>query len=197
MGLIAWDVLLPSGAIIPRYFKHHDPQWFYLHISIQIVGFLPGLATVVAGRTLYNGLESYRIPKFKIHRPLGSLVFFLGILQAGQDIQTAQVLELVTSLGRETCSHLGSSEYCDWTLSGRSRLGVEDRIWVSCDNRNPSFLSATNKVFGSGYNAHCLSRLKESLDYFISSNLVLKMGHLKSALDAKVRYQKEYVQDMV
>ena len=81
MGLIAWDVLLPSGAIIPRYFKHHDPQWFYLHISIQIVGFLPGLATVVAGRTLYNGLESYRIPKFKIHRPLGSLVFFLGILQ--------------------------------------------------------------------------------------------------------------------
>ena len=81
MGLIAWDVLLPSGAIIPRYFKHHDPQWFYLHISIQIVGFLPGLATVVAGRTLYNGLEFYRIPKFKIHRPLGSLVFFLGILQ--------------------------------------------------------------------------------------------------------------------
>lgn len=53
--------------------------------------------------------------------------------KAGQDIQTAQVLELVTSLGRETCSHLGSSEYCDWTLSGRSRLGVEDRIWVSCD----------------------------------------------------------------
>ena len=68
---------------------------------------------------------------------------------------------------------------------------------VLISDRNPSFLSATNKVFGSGYNAHCLSRLKESLDYFISSNLVLKMGHLKSALDAKVRYQKEYVQDMV
>ena len=63
MGLIAWGMLLPFGAIIPRYFKHHDPQWFYLHISIQIVGFLPGLTTVVAGRTLYNGLESHRIPK--------------------------------------------------------------------------------------------------------------------------------------
>ncbi|CBI29788.3 unnamed protein product, partial [Vitis vinifera] len=43
---------------------------------------------------------------------------------------------------------------------------------VLISDRNPSFLSATNKVFGSGYNAHCLSRLKESLDYFISSNLV-------------------------
>ena len=81
MGLIAWGMLLPFGAIIPRYFKHHDPQWFYLHISIQIVGFLPGLTTVVAGRTLYNGLESHRIPKSKIHRPIGSLVFFLSILQ--------------------------------------------------------------------------------------------------------------------
>ena len=53
----------------------------YLHISIQIVGFLLGLATVVPGMTLYNGLESDHILKFKIHRPLGSLVFFLSILQ--------------------------------------------------------------------------------------------------------------------
>ena len=81
MGLIAWGALLPFGAIIPRYFKHHDPQWFDRHISIQIVGFLLGLATVVAGRALYNGLESDGIPKFNIHRPLGSLVFCLSILQ--------------------------------------------------------------------------------------------------------------------
>ena len=40
--------------------------------------------------------------------------------KAGQDIQTAQVLELVTSLGRETCSLLGSSEYCvgfEWCMT--------------------------------------------------------------------------------
>ncbi|XP_034701232.1 cytochrome b561 and DOMON domain-containing protein At3g07570-like [Vitis riparia] len=81
MGLIAWAVLLKFGAIIPRYFKHHHPQWFYLHIPIQIVGFLLGLASVVPGRTLYNGLESDHILKFKVHRPLESLVFFLSILQ--------------------------------------------------------------------------------------------------------------------
>ncbi|KAL6329551.1 hypothetical protein AAG906_022102 [Vitis piasezkii] len=81
MGLIALGALLPFGAIIPRYFKHHDPQWFDRHISIQIVGFLLGLATVVAGRALYNGLESDGLPKFNIRRPLGSLVFCLSILQ--------------------------------------------------------------------------------------------------------------------
>ena len=62
-------MVLPFGAIIPRYFKHHDPQLFYLHILIQIVGFLLGLATVVVGRTLYNGLESDRFGKFKIQTP--------------------------------------------------------------------------------------------------------------------------------
>ena len=71
-----------------------------------------------------------------------------------------------------------------------------NRHMVLISYRNPSFLSTANKIFGNGYNAHCLSRLKESLDYFISSNPVLKMGHLKSAFDAKVRYQKEYVQNM-
>ncbi|RVX04204.1 Cytochrome b561 and DOMON domain-containing protein [Vitis vinifera] len=81
MGLIAWGVLLPFGAIIPRYFKHHDPQWFYLHISIQIVGFLLGLATVLVGTVLYSGLDSNRTPRLKIHRPIGSLAFFLSILQ--------------------------------------------------------------------------------------------------------------------
>ncbi|CBI34491.3 unnamed protein product, partial [Vitis vinifera] len=81
MGLIAWGVLLPFGAIIPRYFKHHDPQWFYLHISIQIVGFLLGLATVLVGTILYSGLDSNRTPRLKIHRPIGSLAFFLSILQ--------------------------------------------------------------------------------------------------------------------
>ena len=72
-----------------------------------------------------------------------------------------------------------------------------NRYVVLISDRNPSLLLAANKVFGSDYDAYCLSHLKESLDYFISSNPVLKMGHLKSAFDAKVRYQKEYVQNMV
>ena len=183
MGLIAWGVLLPFGAIIPRYFKHHDPQWFYLHISIQIVGFLLGLATVLVGTILYSGLDSNRTPRLKIHRPIGSLAFFLSILQvcfrsglglsskyisssilktkcfffagngidskAGQGIQMAQVLELVPSLGRETCSLLGRSEYCDWNLGCRSRVFVEDNIWVFC-NLHSSDSRRFGSVLGAG-----------------------------------------------
>ncbi|RVW43502.1 MDIS1-interacting receptor like kinase 2 [Vitis vinifera] len=60
---------LQWGVLLPRYFKHHDPHGFYLHILIQIVSFLLDFATVVVGRTLYNGLESDRICKFKIQTP--------------------------------------------------------------------------------------------------------------------------------
>ncbi|RVW75995.1 hypothetical protein CK203_052792 [Vitis vinifera] len=114
MGLIAWDVLLPSGAIIPRYFKHHDPQWFYLISRSRLwVFFRVLLLSSQEGHSTMDW-SFIAFPNSRFTEPLGSLVFFLGILQvmalipkAGQDIQTAQVLELVTSLGRETCSHLG------------------------------------------------------------------------------------------
>ena len=72
-----------------------------------------------------------------------------------------------------------------------------NRYVVLISDRNPSLILAANKVFGSGYDAQYLNRLKESLNYFISSNQVLKMEHLKSALNVKVRNQKECVQNMV
>ncbi|RVX18265.1 hypothetical protein CK203_006459 [Vitis vinifera] len=60
-----------------------------------------------------------------------------------------------------------------------------NRYVVLISDRNPSLLLAANKVFGSDYDAYCLSHLKESLDYFINSNPILKMGHLKSVIDVK------------
>lgn len=61
-----------------------------------------------------------------------------------------------------------------------------DRHVVLVSDRNPSFLSAANKVFGSECNAHCLSHLKESLDYFISSNPILKMGSDNKKIALKI-----------
>ena len=72
-----------------------------------------------------------------------------------------------------------------------------NRYVVLISDRNPSLLLAANKVFGSDYDAYCLSHLKESLDYFINSNPILKMGHLKSVIDVKVRNQKKYIKNMV
>ncbi|CAM0150632.1 unnamed protein product [Urochloa decumbens] len=77
LNLFAWGVLLPIGAIVARYCRRWDPLWFYLHTGIQFVGFILGLAGIVAGVSLYNKIQA-NVPA---HRGLGIFVLVLGILQ--------------------------------------------------------------------------------------------------------------------
>lgn len=77
LAIFGWGVLLPIGTIIARYFQHKDPLWFYLHIVIQLLGYLIGLAGVLAGISLYNKLHS----DFRSHKGLGIFVLVLGSLQ--------------------------------------------------------------------------------------------------------------------
>ncbi|XP_010266522.1 PREDICTED: cytochrome b561 and DOMON domain-containing protein At3g61750 [Nelumbo nucifera] len=77
LGITAWGVILPAGAIVARYYKHRDPLWYYIHTFVQFVGFIIGLATVVAGKALYDGLH-VNIPA---HRGIGIFVLVLSILQ--------------------------------------------------------------------------------------------------------------------
>ncbi|KAJ4957155.1 hypothetical protein NE237_013938 [Protea cynaroides] len=77
LATIGWGVLLPTGGIIARYYKHRDPLWYYLHISIQFVGFIFGLAAVVAGTVLYGKLHA----NVSTHRGIGIFVLTLAILQ--------------------------------------------------------------------------------------------------------------------
>jgi hypothetical protein len=86
--LFAWGVLLPIGAIVARYCRRWDPLWFYLHSGIQFVGFILGLAGVVAGVSLYNRIQA-NVPA---HRGLGIFVLVLGILQV------CSVYTLVTTI---------------------------------------------------------------------------------------------------
>ncbi|ONM39300.1 Cytochrome b561 and DOMON domain-containing protein [Zea mays] len=77
LNLFAWGVLLPIGAIVARYCRRWDPLWFYLHAGIQFVGFILGLAGVVAGVSLYSKIQA-DVPA---HRGLGIFVLVLAILQ--------------------------------------------------------------------------------------------------------------------
>lgn len=77
LGILGWGLFLPIGAIVPRYFKHKDPLWYYLHIVIQFVGFILGLATVVLGKQLYDDMGADQ----PTHRGIGIFVLFLSILQ--------------------------------------------------------------------------------------------------------------------
>ncbi|KAF3326609.1 putative ferric-chelate reductase 1 [Carex littledalei] len=77
LAMFGWGVLAPIGAIIARYCKRWDPMWFYLHVGIQFVAFIIGLAAVVAGVALYGKLHANIVA----HRGLGIFVLVLGILQ--------------------------------------------------------------------------------------------------------------------
>ncbi|GLJ17056.1 hypothetical protein SUGI_0295100 [Cryptomeria japonica] len=77
LNIFAWGVLLPIGAIIARYFRQWDPAWFYLHVGIQLFGFIFGVAGVILGVALYNRLDS----NIRAHRGLGIFILVLGILQ--------------------------------------------------------------------------------------------------------------------
>lgn len=77
LNLFAWGFLLPIGAIVARYCRRWDPLWFYLRGDIQFVGFILGLAGVVAGVSLYGKIQA-DVPA---HRGLGIFALVLGILQ--------------------------------------------------------------------------------------------------------------------
>ncbi|KAH9293830.1 hypothetical protein KI387_040969, partial [Taxus chinensis] len=77
LNIFAWGVLLPIGAIIARYFRQWDPAWFYLHVGLQVLGFIFGVAGIVLGVALYNKLDS----NVHAHRGLGIFILVLGILQ--------------------------------------------------------------------------------------------------------------------
>lgn len=77
LNMIGWGILLPVGAMVARYFKHLDPLWFYVHTSIQSLGFILGLSGVIAGLVLDSRLDA-SVGK---HKGLGVTILILGCLQ--------------------------------------------------------------------------------------------------------------------
>ncbi|KAK4483537.1 hypothetical protein RD792_010735 [Penstemon davidsonii] len=77
LGLLGWGLFLPFGAIFARYLKHKDRLWYYLHVVVQFIGFLLGVAAVVVGVSLDNKLHDY-IPT---HKGIGIFVLVITILQ--------------------------------------------------------------------------------------------------------------------
>ncbi|KAL5226256.1 hypothetical protein ABZP36_014521 [Zizania latifolia] len=73
---LGWGVLMPVGIALARYFKRHDPFWFYAHISVQGVGFVLGTAGVVAGFKLNDD-----VPGGDSHQALGITILVFGCLQ--------------------------------------------------------------------------------------------------------------------
>ncbi|WVZ67843.1 hypothetical protein U9M48_016871 [Paspalum notatum var. saurae] len=76
MAALGWGVLMPLGVALARYFKRHDPFWFYAHISVQGVGFVLGTAGVVAGFRLNDDVSGA-----DTHQAIGITILVCGCLQ--------------------------------------------------------------------------------------------------------------------
>ncbi|CAI0383829.1 unnamed protein product [Linum tenue] len=81
MNAISWGVMLPSGAVAARYFRHIQslgPAWFYIHAGVQLSAFFLGTVGFAIGLKLGNSSPGVT---YGLHRKLGIAAFCLGGLQ--------------------------------------------------------------------------------------------------------------------
>ncbi|KAJ7298999.1 hypothetical protein O6H91_22G028700 [Diphasiastrum complanatum] len=78
LAAISWGLLLPLGAMAARYLRAFDPAWFYIHVSIQTIGYLLGVVVWCLGLRL--GHDSPGIVYHK-HRRIGITLFCFATLQ--------------------------------------------------------------------------------------------------------------------
>lgn len=88
LGLLGWGLILPVGAIVARHLKHRDPLWYELHVAIQFVGFIIGIAAVAVGRSVYDRIHA----NSPTHRGIGIFVLALSILQVCTSVVHLHVL---------------------------------------------------------------------------------------------------------
>jgi hypothetical protein len=90
LNTISWGILLPLGVIVARYLRPiADPTWFYIHVSLQTVGYVVG----IVGWGLGLKLKQVTGASHPSHQNIGlALVVF----------STVQVLSLILRPGKET-----------------------------------------------------------------------------------------------
>ncbi|KAH7352378.1 hypothetical protein KP509_19G042300 [Ceratopteris richardii] len=80
LNTVGWGILLPCGVIAARYVKPFaDPAWFYAHITIQMLGYVLGVAGWATGLSLDDvGARGGDPSK---HRDIGFTLFGICTLQ--------------------------------------------------------------------------------------------------------------------
>ncbi|KAG5561073.1 hypothetical protein RHGRI_004177 [Rhododendron griersonianum] len=82
LNTVSWGIMMPLGFMAARYLKSvgpkADPLWFYVHITLQLPGYLLGMAGGATG--LYLGVKSAGV-HHPCHMGIGFTLFCLGLLQ--------------------------------------------------------------------------------------------------------------------
>ncbi|PRQ17410.1 putative DOMON domain, cytochrome b561/ferric reductase transmembrane [Rosa chinensis] len=80
LAIVGWGIFIPLGVALARYLRDLEPLWYYLHSSVQFVGFFVGLAAVAVGKSLYDRIDA----DFLYHRAIGYTVLSLSVLEVCQ-----------------------------------------------------------------------------------------------------------------
>lgn len=82
LNTVSWGIMMPLGFMAARYLKavgpKADPLWFYVHITLQLPGYLLGMTGGATG--LYLGIKSAGV-HHPCHMGIGITLFCLGLLQ--------------------------------------------------------------------------------------------------------------------
>ncbi|KAL2614063.1 hypothetical protein R1flu_025755 [Riccia fluitans] len=78
ISIFGWGILLPVGAIVARYCKLWDPAWFYIHVVMQVMGFVLVTVALIMGNSLGDKVQGV---DYGAHQGLGIFVFVLATLQ--------------------------------------------------------------------------------------------------------------------
>lgn len=80
LNAVGWGILLPLGAIFSRYVRPFaDPLWFYIHIFLQLSGYLLGVAGFGIGLKLWTVAPPGT--DYTVHGNLGCAVFAVATAQ--------------------------------------------------------------------------------------------------------------------
>ncbi|XP_057508498.1 cytochrome b561 and DOMON domain-containing protein At5g47530-like [Actinidia eriantha] len=82
LNTVSWGIMMPLGFMAARYLKAVGPStgplWFYLHIALQLPGYIIGMAGGATGLLLLHKSSGIHRP---CHMGIGILLFCLGLLQ--------------------------------------------------------------------------------------------------------------------
>lgn len=79
INTVAWGILLPAGVMFARYFKPFaDSMWFYMHISLQCIGYVLGVSGWATGLKLESATPGFVLHK---HKNIAMALFAFSTLQ--------------------------------------------------------------------------------------------------------------------
>jgi hypothetical protein len=79
--MFGWGVCIPFGVTSARFFKRHDPYWFYCHVGANILGLVLATAGFAIALSKFDVFAAGAPALSTVHGKVGIAVMTLGYIQ--------------------------------------------------------------------------------------------------------------------